>query len=66
METLKQKSISDLPDEVIKRIFGFLSYHDLLKLRKQNKRLKDCAKRVSKKYYFVKLNVKDLFCTKRI
>ena len=54
MACIKQKSIFDLPDEVIEKIFSFLSFNDLFKLRKEGKRLEGCVKRVSKRKSFSK------------
>ena len=51
---LKQKSILDLPDEVIEMMISLLSFCDLYKLRKQGKRLADCTERVLKKKPFSK------------
>ena len=56
---LKQKSILDLPDEVIEMMISFLSFCDLYKLRKQGKRLADCTERVLKKKPFSKYNLND-------
>ena len=53
---LKQKSILDLPDEVIEMMISFLSFCDLYKLRKQGKRLADCTEKVLKKKPFSKYN----------
>ena len=54
MACIKQKSIFDLPDEVIEKIFSFLSFNDLFKLSKEGKRLEGCVKRVSKRKPFSK------------
>ena len=52
MASLKQKSLLDLPDEVIEEVMTFLSFSDLNKLRKLGKRLADCTERVLKKKPF--------------
>ena len=54
MASLKQISFHDLPDEVIEYIMTFLSFTDLFNLGKESRRLRDCAKRVSKKKPFCK------------
>ena len=52
MACLKQKSILDLPDEVLEKMMTYLSFSDLYKLRKLGKRLADCTERVLKKKPF--------------
>ena len=54
MACLKEKSLLDLPDDVIEEMMNFLSFCDLYELRKQGKRLADCADRVMKKKPFSK------------
>ena len=54
MACLKQKSLLDLPDEVLEKMMTFLSFGDLYKLKKQGKRLADCTERVLKKKPFSK------------
>ena len=54
MAHLEQKSLLDLPDEVIEEIMNFLLFSELFNLSKVDKRLKDCEKRVSKKKPFSK------------
>ena len=49
MASLKPESILDLPDEVLEKIMSLLTFRDLFNIRKLNKRLEDCQKRVSKK-----------------
>ena len=61
MASLNQKSILELPDEVIEEIMIFLSFSDLFNLMKQGTRMEDCAKRVLKnkpfsKYIFLPYN----------
>ena len=51
---LEQKSILDLPDEVIDEIMAYLSYNDLYKLRNVGSRLGDCAKEALKNRAFSK------------
>ena len=54
MACLEQISILDFPDEVIEEIMSFLSFSDYFNLRKVERRLEDCAKRVLKKRPFSK------------
>ena len=54
MASLKPKSLLDLPDEVLDDIIVLLTFNDLCNIRKVNKRLEDCQKRVSKKKPFSK------------
>ena len=49
MASLKPESILDLPDEVLEKIMALLTFNDLLSIRKLNKRLEHCQKRVLKK-----------------
>ena len=58
MEYLNQKSILELPDEVIEEIMSYLSFSDLLNLSKEGARMEDCAKRVMKNKAFSKY----IFC----
>ena len=58
MECLIQKSIFELPDEIIEEIMTFLSFSDLFNLGKQGTRMEDCAKRVLKYKPFSKY----IFC----
>ena len=56
-ETLEQTPILGfnlLPDEVIEKIMAYLSFSDLLNLRKEGGRLEGCATRVLKKKPFSK------------
>ena len=54
-ETAKvQKTLPDLPDELIEEIMAYLSFNDLFNLSKINSRLNECSKRVSKKKPFSK------------
>ena len=56
MDPLVNDSLLTLPDEVIEYIMSFLSFADLSKLSEGEKRLEDCAKRVSKMKPFRKYN----------
>ena len=56
-ETLGETSIFSLnllPDEVIEKIMSYLSFSELLNLRKEGGRLEGCAIRVMKKKPFSK------------
>ena len=54
MACLKQKSLLDLPNEIIEEMMTFLSFRDLYELRKLGKRLADCTERVLKNKPFSK------------
>ena len=57
MACLIQKSILDLPDEIIEKIMDFLQYKDLSNVRNTGKRLRDCTKRLIEKKTFSKYNI---------
>ena len=61
MACLKQKSIHNLPDEIIENIIAFLSFDDIFNLNKVGKRLENCAKRVAKKKPFGKYTIKEWY-----
>ena len=50
----EQKSLHDLPNEVIEEVMAYLSFDDLFSLSKIDIRLKECSWRVSKKKPFSK------------
>ena len=54
MAYLEQKTIFDLPDEIIEEIMTYLLFYDILNLNKLEKRLEDCVNRVMKKKPFSK------------
>ena len=61
-----QKSILDLPDEIIEEIMTFLTFNDLLNLRNTGKLLRDCAKRVIEKKTFSKYNIQAIILSNHI
>ena len=66
MACLIQKSILDLPDEIIEEIMNFLQYKDLSNLRNIEKRLRDCAKRLIEKKTFSKYNIQAIILSNHI
>ena len=54
MDRLVKRSMADLPEEVIEIMMAFLSFTDLFNLSKEEGKLAECAKRVSKKKPFGK------------
>ena len=66
MACLIQKSILDLPDEVIEEIINFLPYKDLSNLRNTAKLLRECAKRVIEKKTFSKYNIRAMILSNHI
>jgi len=50
MKGFEQKSLHDLPDEMIEEVMSFVTLGDLLNLSKVNTRLEKCAIRVSMKH----------------
>lgn len=61
-----QKSILDLPDEIIEEIMTFLTFNDLLNLRNTGKLLRDCAKRIIEKKTFSKYNIQAIILSNHI
>ena len=54
MDRLIDKSILDLPDEVIELVMDFLSLTDIMNLSTAGSKFADCAKRVLKRKTFSK------------
>ena len=66
MACLIQKSIYDLPDEIIEKIMNFLQYKDLSNLRNTGKRLRACAKRLIEKKTFSKYSIRAIILLNNI
>ena len=54
MTCLEQKTIFELPDEILEEIMTYLLFYDFLNVSKVEKRLENCANRVMKKQPFSK------------
>ena len=54
MACLEQKTIFDLPDEIIEEIMTYLTFSDISSFSKVEKRLEECANRVMKRRPFSK------------
>ena len=66
MACLMQKSILDLPDEIIEEIMAFLTFNDLNSLRNTGKLLRDRANRVIEKKPFSKYNIRAIILSNHI